>query len=227
MKATVLILLIIAILASIVTVKLLIDTKQQESLMRKTSRRATYPVLDLIIDRWSPRAMSGESVSREELMSLFEAARWAPSAYNNQPWRFIYATRDGKDWHRFLDLLVPANRAWADKAGALIVIVSHTLFDYNQKPSKTHSFDTGSVWENLALQGSAMGLVIYAMEGFDYDRARTELTIPESFAVEAMVAVGKPGSPDELPERDRGSETPSDRKPLSEIAFEGTFKSNE
>ena len=154
-------------------------------------RKSSYPVQQIFLDRWSPRALSGEAISKEELMSLFEAARWAPSSYNNQPWRFLYALRDTAQWDIFVDLLAPANKIWAEKAAALVVVVSHTVFAYNNKPSRTHSFDTGAAWENLALQASLNNLVAHGMEGFDYERAAQTLSIPAAYTVEAMIAIGR------------------------------------
>jgi nitroreductase len=186
-------------------------------------QEASYPVDELFLDRWSPRALSGEGVTDEELMTLFEAARWAPSSYNNQPWRILYARRDTEHWHAFFDLMVEGNRAWAKDAAALLLFVSKETFDFNGKPYPTHSFDTGAAWENLALQATMLGLVTHGMQGFDYARARAELNIPEGFRVEAMIAVGRPGDPSQLPERLREREAPSGRKALSEITCEGAF----
>jgi nitroreductase len=186
-------------------------------------RHADYPIDSLFIDRWSPRAMSGEEIPEEELRALFEAARWAPSCYNNQPWRILYAGRDSEHWPLFFDLLVEGNKAWAQNAAALLLLVSKTTFDHNGQPSPTHSFDTGAAWENLALQGWLKGLVVHGMQGFDHERARTGLNIPEGFHVEAMVAVGRPGRKEDLPERLQQRETPSDRRKLTETICEGPF----
>jgi nitroreductase len=186
-------------------------------------RKPEREVDELFLDRWSPRAMSGEEISEEELMTLFEAARWAPSSYNNQPWRILYARRGTGHWPVFLGLLVEGNRAWAKDAAALLLFVSKETFDFNGQPYPTHSFDTGAAWENLALQATLGGLVAHGMQGFDYERARAELNIPAGFRVEAMAAVGRPGDPAALPERLREREAPSDRKPLSEITCEGPF----
>jgi nitroreductase len=186
-------------------------------------RKAHHPVDKLFLDRWSPRAMSGEEIPVEDLRSLFEAARWAPSSYNNQPWRIVYARRDTKHWQTFLDLLVEGNRAWARNASALLLFVSKETFDFNGQPYPTHSFDTGAAWENLALQGALRGYVTHGMQGFDYDRARRELKIPDGFRVEAMVAVGKPGNIEDLSEQARQKEAPNGRKSLAEIVCEGTF----
>lgn len=187
-------------------------------------QEASYPVDEMFLDRWSPRALSGEGVTDEELMTLFEAARWAPSSYNNQPWRILYARRDTEQWPAFFNLLVEGNQAWAKDAAALLLFVSKETFDFNGKPYPTHSFDTGAAWENLALQATLLGLVTHGMQGFDYERARAELNIPEGFRVEAMIAVGHPGDPAQLPEKLREREAPSGRKSLSEITCEGTFR---
>lgn len=187
-------------------------------------RHAEHEIEPLLVERWSPRAMTGGAVSEEELMRLFEAARWAPSSYNGQPWRFVWARRGSEFWEAFLGLLVEFNRGWARHAGALIVVVSRTTHERNGKPARTHSFDTGAAWQNLALQGTAMELVVHAMEGFDYEAAADLLGVPDDHRVEAMVAVGRPGPVDELPEKLREQEVPSGRKPVGEIAMEGRFR---
>ncbi|SCZ52367.1 nitroreductase family protein [Thiohalomonas denitrificans] len=185
-------------------------------------RHPDYPIDPIFRDRWSPRAMSGDPVERSELMLLFEAARWAPSSYNNQPWRFVYALRDSVGWERLFGLLVEFNQSWASGAGALVLIASKQTFD-NGKAAVTHALDAGAAWENFALQGSLNGLVVHGMEGFDYQRARTELGVPDDHDVLAMAAIGRPGRVEELPEPLREREVPSDRKPVSEWAFESRF----
>lgn len=187
-------------------------------------RKPTYQINDIFIERWSPRAMSGEPLGQEELFKLFEAARWAPSSYNGQPWRFLYAHRGTPAWKTFFDLLVPFNQSWAHTAAVLVVIISKKTFEYNDKPSRTHSFDAGSAWMSLALQGSMNGLVVHGMEGFDYEKARIDLLIPDDFAIEAMCAIGRPGNIKDLPADLQEREQLSDRKPLQEIASEGTFQ---
>ncbi|HKP72283.1 MAG TPA: nitroreductase family protein [Pyrinomonadaceae bacterium] len=179
---------------------------------------------DLFIDRWSPRAMSGEEISEEDLMSLFEAARWAPSSYNNQPWRILYARRDTEHWPLFFDLMVEFNQSWTKDAAALVLFISKTTFDHNGEPCITHSYDTGAAWENFALQGWLKGYVVHGMQGFDYERARTALNIPEGYNVEAMAVVGKPGENEVLPEGLREREVPSDRRKLAETIYEGVFR---
>lgn len=168
--------------------------------------------------------MSGAELRDDELMSLFEAARYAPSSYNNQPWRFLYAKRHSPDWDVFLNLLVEFNRNWAKHAAVLIVILSKKTFDHNGKASRTHSFDAGAAWENLALQAETQGLVAHGMEGFDYDKAREALGIPDDYNVEAIVAIGKKGQKEDLPQELQEKEMPSDRRPLGEMVMEGRFR---
>ena len=187
-------------------------------------RQADHPVDPLFIDRWSPRAMSGEEIPPEDLMTLFEAARWAPSSYNNQPWRILYARRNSEQWPLFFNLLVDTNKAWCIHAAALLVLVSKTTFDHNGKPSRTHAYDTGAAWENLALQGFLKGYVVHGMQGFDYERARTDLNIPDGFQVEAMAAVGSPGTVDDLPAELQQRESPNDRRKLEQTVCEGVFR---
>jgi nitroreductase len=186
-------------------------------------RKADYPIDALFLDRWSPRAMTGEAIPEQELMVLFEAARWAPSSYNNQPWRILYARRDSEHWPLFFDLLVEFNQSWAKNAAALLLFISKTTFDMNGGTSVTHSYDTGAAWENLALQGWLKGLVVHGMQGFDFDRARTVLNIPEEYSVDAMAAVGKPADPATLPDDLREREAPSDRRKLDQTICEGPF----
>lgn len=168
--------------------------------------------------------MNGEPTSESELMSLFEAARWAPSNSNNQPWRFVYARAGTPHFERFLNLLSEGNRAWCVRAGALIVVVSRITYD-DGRPARTHSFDAGAAWMSLALQESLMGLVAHGMGGFSYDRARAELAVPDNFEVECMVAVGHHGRVEDLPEHQRARETPNGRRPVKESVFEGRFAS--
>jgi nitroreductase len=168
--------------------------------------------------------MSGEPIIEEELMTLFEAARWAPSSFNNQPWRFLYARRDTDNWRLFYDLLNDGNKVWARNAAVLILVVSKKTFDFDERPSITHSFDSGAAWENFALQGTISGLVVHGMEGFDYDKAKEVLGVPDVYIIEAMVAVGRPGRKEDLPPNLQAKEFPNKRKALSEIINEGVWK---
>ena len=167
--------------------------------------------------------MSGDPITQEEMLTLFEAARWAPSTYNEQEWRFLYALRDTANWRVFFDLLMEANQVWCERAAMLCVVVAHKVFQRNGKPNPVHVFDTGLAFENLALQGTAMGLVVHGMAGFDFNKARTALGVPDDYVVCAMFAVGRPGDPNDLPAELREREEPSQRKPVSEFICEGQF----
>ena len=121
-------------------------------------------------------------------------------------------------------MLVEGNKIWAKNAAVLVVVISRKNFEYDEKPSPTHIFDTGAAWENLALEGSLRGLVVHGMQGFDYEKARTALTVPDNYEVCAMIAIGKRGNKEDLPKELQKMEKPSDRRPLKEIAIEGTFR---
>jgi len=187
-------------------------------------RKNEYKVTDLFINRWSPRAMSGEVISDDELFSLFEAARWAPSSYNHQPWRFVYARRGTEHWEKLFNFLLEGNQVWVKNAAVIVVLISKTTSDYNNSFMRTHSFDTGAAWENLALQGSLNGLVVHGMSGVDYDKATAELGVSDEYRVEMMFAIGRPGNIEDLPEKLQEIEKPSGRKKLSEIVSEGVFE---
>jgi nitroreductase len=185
-------------------------------------RRPAHAIDSIFIDRWSARAMSGLAISEAEIMVLFEAARWAPSSGNNQPWRMLYALRDSSHWPLFLGLLNEGNRRWAQQGGALVLFISKlTLAD--GRPSRTHAFDTGAAWENFALQGTQRNLVVHGMQGFDYDRARSELKIPPEYEVDAIAVVGKAADAQQLPEDLRAREQPNDRRPLADTVRAGPF----
>ena len=186
-------------------------------------RHADHPIDALFLDRWSPRAMSGEPLSSEELASLFEAARWAPSSGNQQPWRMLFARRDTPEWPTFFGLLASGNQAWCARAAALVVFVSRTLNSYTGRTSVTHSYDTGAAWGYFALQGYLKGYVVHGMEGFDYERARQVLAIPEEFRVEAMAAVGRPAAAEVLSAQLQAREVPNDRRPLEQTVSEGAW----
>lgn len=191
----------------------------------KTGRRQpTYKISPLILSRWSPRSMTGEELDEDTIMSLFEAARWAPSWYNNQPWRFRYAKRNTLYWDRLFNLLAEPNKVWTKEAALLVVVISRKNFENNEKYSITHQYDAGAAWENLALEASSRGLIAHGMAGFDYVKARIDLEIPDSFDVMAMIAIGKKGPKDNLPQQLQEREYPSNRKPLAEIVMEGQFR---
>jgi nitroreductase len=187
-------------------------------------REGHHGVAPMFIRRWSPRAMTGESIPDGELHRLLEAARWAPSSYNEQPWRIIYAKRDTPAFAKLFDALVEFNQLWCKNAAALIVFTSTETHAHNGESNSTHSFDTGAAWMSLAMQASMMDLVAHGMVGFDFDKVAKAIGLPKGHRINAMAAVGKPGDVSVLPEGGiRDKEKPNSRKPLSEIAFEGAF----
>jgi nitroreductase len=181
-------------------------------------RDPEHDVDPLFVNRWSPRSMAGEPLPESAFLPLFEAARWAPSSRNEQPWRFLYATRGSDDWETFLELPYEKNRQWAKDAAVLVVVCSKTTVEYDGSHNPYHSFDAGAAWLSLALEGTRRGLAVHAMAGFDDERAADALDVPEEYAVEAMVAVGV-HAPEDAPE----GEHPNGRKPLEEVVIEGGF----
>lgn len=195
--------------------------------MSTLPRVADFDIHPQFIQRWSPRAFSDAVIPEETLLSFIEAARWAPSAYNSQPWRFLYARRGTPNWERYLGLLNEFNRSWAQHASALVVVVSKTTFvapgASEESPALWHTFDTGSAWGLFALQASLSGWHTHGMAGFDQDLTRKELKIPDNYAIHAVIAVGQAGDKASLPEYLQGREAPSPRQPVSELAAEGDF----
>jgi nitroreductase len=190
-------------------------------------RTADHAIDPIFLERWSPRAFTPEVISEADLQVLFEAARWAPSSSNSQPWRFVYARRGTSHWEKLLGLLNAFNLSWAQHAAALIVVVSKETMAVPGKdeeiPSYNHSFDTGAAWMSLALQATRLGWRAHGMAGFDRARAVTELNVPPGHRVEAAIAIGKPGDKAQLPEAMRARETPSQRHPITATTFEGAF----
>lgn len=195
--------------------------------MSANPRIADYAINEQLIQRWSPRAFTAEPIAEETLLSFLEAARWAPSAYNSQPWRFLFARRDTANWERYLGLLNEFNRSWAQHASALVIVLSKTTFTApgasEETPALWHTFDTGSAWGHLALQASISGWHTHGMAGFDQELTRKELKIPDEYALHAVIAIGKLGDKATLAEYLQAREVPSPRRPLNELAAEGDF----
>ena len=191
------------------------------------TRTADHPIHELFLQRWSPRAFVPQEMPEADLMTILEAGRWAPSSYNSQPWRMLYARRGTAHWDKFLGLLGDFNRSWAQNASALVIMVSKsTMRPPGQEkdiPSHSHSFDTGSAWAQMALQATVSGYQAHGMVGFDMPRAFAELNVPEGYRVEAAIAIGKQGDKSMLPEMLQGREAPSGRNKLSDSAIEGGF----
>lgn len=191
-------------------------------------RMTEHPIHEVFVRRWSPRAFDSTPLEECELFRLFEAARWAPSAFNAQPWRFLYALRASLDWDSFLDLINPLNRCWAANSSAIVFILSDRFRrDEQGRPldeNHSHGFDAGAAWAQLALQAVHDGLCTHGIGGFDHERAYTELSVPDGFKIEMAIAIGRMGDPSVvLPEALLAREMPSDRLPVSQIAFAGRY----
>jgi nitroreductase len=186
---------------------------------------AQYPIHELLRHRWSPRAFDDRPIEPEKLRSLFEAARWAPSSKNGQPWRFLVATKDDKaGYDRLFNCLVKANQKSAYRAPVLMLSVAQLQFE-DGSPNRNALHDTGMAAENLVLQGTALGLVAHQMAGFRIDQARADCKIPEGYEPVAMIAVGYPGDPAQLSDRLRAREVqPRVRKPLTELVYSATWE---
>jgi nitroreductase len=187
--------------------------------------QANPRVVPLIVERWSPRSFDASEIAQSDLDVIFEAAGWSPSAFNIQPWTFLYARRGDANWDRFLSLLVDFNQSWAKHASVLVFVVSNRMQGQGDKQSDnySHSFDAGAAWAQMALQATAMGYHAHGMTGILVDKATAELGIPDDCRLEAAVAIGRKGPVENLPEGLREREAPSGRKELSEIAVAGNF----
>jgi len=186
-------------------------------------RRAEAPVDELFIERWSPRAFRDEPLSETEVAGLFEAARWAPSCYNDQPWLFLYA-RAPEDRARFLQILTEGNRVWASRAPLLAFVLARRAFRHNGRVNRHALFDAGAAWMSLALQARRLGLYAHGMAGFSPEKVYADLGVPEAeYDAIAAVAVGRLGDPGTLPENLAAMEHPNQRKPPVEVAREGAF----
>lgn len=183
-----------------------------------------YPIHDLLRQRWSPRAFDDRPIEAEKLLSLFEAARWAPSLNNGQPWRFLVARKDEQaEYERLFDCLVEANQRWAYRAPVLMLSVAQLRFE-DGSPNSHALHDTGMAVENLVVQATALGLVARQMAGFRVDQAREVCQIPEGSELVAMIAVGYPGDPALLSDRLRAREAqPRVRRPLTELVYSSTW----
>jgi nitroreductase len=196
--------------------------------MAKTGRKSMtkranpdHPIHELIANRWSPYGFSDKMVSQSDLCSLFEAARWAPSSYNEQPWRYIVATRDdSQGYQKLLGCLVEPNQAWAQNASALVLCVASTKFVRNGKPNRAAEHDIGLASANLSLEATARGISVHQMIGILPDKARTTFSIPEDYVPLTAIAIGYAADPgaldDATKERDAATRQ---RRPLAELLF--------
>ncbi|MCF1707310.1 nitroreductase family protein [Tabrizicola sp. J26] len=192
-----------------------------------STRSPDHPVDPVFVERWSPRAFGDAPISESELLGLLEAARWAPSAANVQPWRFVVALRGEPAFDRIVETLSGNNRLWAGNAAALVIFASVTTAVWpgasEPAPNGLHAFDTGAAWASFAIQARKEGWHTHGMAGFDREALAATIRLPADHAINAVVAIGELGDPATLPEALRAREVPSQRRPLSETVLRGSF----
>ncbi len=178
-------------------------------------------VLPIILERWSPRAFSDRYVNPTDLKKVFEAARWAPSSFNEQPWRYLVGHRESPTWHKIFSALVPSNQQWAQTAPVLILGVAKTRFSRNDSPNNYALHDLGAADAFITLQAASLGLHTHQMAGFDWVKAREAFQIPETYAMGSVMALGYQADPSTLPNENYQSQEqmPRSRKPLSEFVL--------
>lgn len=184
--------------------------------MRK--RDFSTEILKEIKERWSPRAFSKEKISDEDIIALLEAARYAPSCYNEQPWRFIVAKSD-KELEQMRSVIVDSNRVWSDNAPVLIMVLSKKTFDYNGKINNWSIFDAGTAWGYMSIEAERRGLITHAMGGFKKKKSREVYNISEDYSIITVIAVGKYGDKEKLPEDLKKIEEPGTRKDIQSLIF--------
>lgn len=184
------------------------------------AREFNYDIMPEIKERWSPRAFDSRKVSRDKIKALLEAARYAPSCFNEQPWRFIIADEEGS-LQKMQGILAPSNQVWANKAPVLILVVSKKTFTLNGKDNYWHMFDAGTAWGYFSLEAQRHGLITHAMGGFNREKAREEFHIPEDYSIIAVIAVGYYGQKDGLSQDLQSREHPEDRMEIVNILLNG------
>lgn len=190
----------------------------------ENTRKSHYLVDPLFINRRSSRAFSQEPLAHDKLMSLFEAARWSPSSYNNQPWRFVYSQKGMPEWQQFFELLDAFNQSWVGKANVLVIVVTKKTFDLNGQPNTAASYDVGAACQSLLLQAHLNKINSIILGGFDTSKATQFLHLSQEYQPEVMIALGNPGTKADVVEKFQSKEVFSDRKPLEQLVFKGSFK---
>ena len=184
-----------------------------------------HPVHELIRNRWSPRAFADKPIPEDVLRSLFEAARWAPSSNNEQPWAYLIASKDDEvNFDKTLGTLVEFNAGWAKNAAALAIAVAKLAFANNHAPNRNAQYDTGAATALLSMEATARGLMVHQMAGFHPEKARQAFAIPEEWEPIAAIAIGYPGDPDSLPPKLKDRElAPRTRKPIRDFVMTGSW----
>ena len=193
----------------------------------ENKRKADFSINPVFTNRWSPRSFTNDAITEDELLTLLEAARWAPSAFNAQPWRFAYALRGDALFQPLVDSMAPMNQLWAPKAAALVAVASFNLCTPPGAaapiPNGSHEFDTGAAWAYMAMQATFSGWSLHALGGIDFEKASAAIGLPAEHQLHALIAIGKRGDPSVLPDALRERESPNPREPIRELAVRGKF----
>jgi nitroreductase len=197
--------------------------------MAENPRVADHPINRIFLDRWSPRAFTDEAIDEATLMRFFEAARWAPSSSNVQPWHYVYALRGGPGWDAIYDALSNTPKRWVHRAAAIVVCAAKTTMPLGgeERPSPTHAFDAGAAWMSFALQAAMEGWSTHGIASFDHAKMRAAIKAPETHTLFATVAVGRRGDPAMLDEDLRTMEFPKGRRPVADSVSVATFPARE
>jgi nitroreductase len=198
--------------------------RDDRGLLVPNNRVPDAAVNPMFLDRWSPRAFDPTPIPEEDIATMFEAARWAPSCFNEQPWLFLYGTSE-KEREIFLEILSKGNRRWAHNAPILAISFARRTFARSGKPNRHAGHDCGAAWVSLAFQARMLGLYAHGMAGFSQARAYELLGVPEDkYEAMAAIAIGAYGDRDALPEEIKEMEQPNTRKPLAEVAIKGKYE---
>jgi nitroreductase len=197
----------------------------KEEIIERKVATPEYPVIDLIKNRWSPRAFSSNPIEEEKIMSLIEAARWAPSCYNEQPWTFILFKKENQEAHKkIIDIISHKNQLWAKAAPLVILSVVKINFERNGKTNKHAMHDVGAAVNNLTMQANSMGLYVHQMAGYNSEKAKELINIPEGYEPVTAIAIGYLGNKDDLPEEFIKSEMAErERKSIAEFTFDSKW----
>ncbi len=195
--------------------------------MNKKDARTTYPIHELLKQRWSPRAFAAKPVEKETLRSLFEAARWSPSSYNQQPWRFVIGQNGDESYKKIMDSLVEFNQKWASTAPVLVAVIGRTINNNGEGKNKVYQYDAGQSVAHLSIEAMYHGLYVHQMGGFDPQKIVAHFSVPGEYHPLTVLAIGHLGDPEQLEGGMKKSELAErSRFDFDDFVFSGNFGEN-